>query len=329
MRIGIIGAGALGSTFAALLAAAGHDVEIAARGATLAAIREHGIRLSGGYGDVIARVDCAERLTRRPDLALVCTKAQDGAAAIEANGAHLDGTVVVVVQNGLDGVDIAANLLPDATSLGLLSMIAANHSEPGIVRVTATAESYLGRGDGPPEPVAVDTAAVLSAAVPVVAIEDFRGSQWTKLVVNMLNSITAIVGVPLGAVIADDGLLRVLTASMLECVRTGLARRVRFGSMNGLDDTLLRRFASAQLDEATAVPAGLVRRMSWEDNRGSTQQSILRGQPTEIDFLNGAVVREAVAVGLDAPVNRALVGLVHEVERGGFLPAERVRAILD
>ena len=61
-------------------------------------------------------------------------------------------------------------------------------------------------------------------------------------------------------------------------------------------------------------------------NLGSTQQSVRRGQPTEVDFLNGAVVREASAAGIDAPVNRALIDLVHEVERSGSLPASRVLA---
>ena len=135
MRIGIIGAGALGGTFAALLTRAGHDVEVTARGAGLAAIRADGIRLSGGYGDVEARVTVGETLTSRPDLVLVTTKAQDAAAAIEANAAVVDGAPVVVIQNGLEGVDTAARLLPRSSCMGLLSIIAANYTEPGVVRV--------------------------------------------------------------------------------------------------------------------------------------------------------------------------------------------------
>jgi 2-dehydropantoate 2-reductase len=62
-------------------------------------------------------------------------------------------------------------------------------------------------------------------------------------------------------------------------------------------------------------------------NLGSTQQSVRRGQPTEVDFLNGVVVREAARAGLSAPVNAALTALVHEVEASGaFLPASRVLA---
>ena len=146
MRIGVIGAGALGGTFAALLSRAGHDVEVTARGAGLEAIRAGGIRLSGGYGEAHVRPAVGERLGVRPDLVLVCTKAQDAAAALAANAAVIDGVPVVVVQNGLDGVATAERMLPRSSCMGMLSIIAANYTEPGAVRVTTTATSYLGRG---------------------------------------------------------------------------------------------------------------------------------------------------------------------------------------
>ncbi|MRX42719.1 ketopantoate reductase family protein [Agromyces kandeliae] len=330
MRIGIIGAGALGGTFAALLARAGHDVEVTARGAGLEAIRAGGIRLSGGYGDAHVHPAVADRLTVRPDLVLVCTKAQDAAAAIVANGAVIDGVPVVVVQNGLDGVATAERLLPRSACMGMLSIIAANYTEPGSVRVTTAAASYLGRGDGPPDAEVRRVASLISEAVPVVAVANFRGAQWTKLVVNMLNAVPAIVGRSVQDVVDDPSLRRVVAASMRECVRVGIARGIRFGSLQGLGDRRLRAFARLPLGLAQVLPWSMRVRMGSVPNLGSTQQSLRRGQPTEVDFLNGAVVREARAAGVDAPVNRALTALVHEVEASGApLPAERVAAALE
>ncbi|WP_353827490.1 ketopantoate reductase family protein [Agromyces sp. SYSU T0242] len=329
MRIGIIGAGALGGTFAALLARAGHDVEVTARGAGLEAIREGGIRLSGGYGEAHVHPAAGERLSVRPDLVLVCTKAQDAAAAITANGAIVDGAPVVVVQNGLDGVATAERLLPRSSCMGMLSIIAANYTEPGAVRVTTTAASYLGRGDGPADEEVRRVAARLGDAVPMVAVANFRGAQWTKLVVNMLNAVPAIVGRTVQEVVDDRALRRVVAASMRECVRVGVARGVRFGSLQGLGDRRLRAFARLPLSLGQALPWSMRVRMGGVPNLGSTQQSLRRGQPTEVDFLNGAVVREARAAGIDAPVNAALTALVHEVEASGTpLPAERVVAVL-
>ncbi|HET6673196.1 MAG TPA: 2-dehydropantoate 2-reductase [Agromyces sp.] len=327
MRIGIIGAGALGGTFAALLARAGHDVEVTARGAGLEAIRSHGIRLSGGYGDVHARIDAAEALTARPELVLVCTKAQDAAAAIEANAAMIDGVTVVVVQNGLEGVDTAARLLPASSCMGVLSIIAANYTEPGVVRVTTRAASYLGRGDGPVDAECTRVAALLSSAVPIIAIGGFRGAQWTKLIVNMLNAVPAIVGRSVQDVVDDRRLRLVVAASMREAVRIGIARGVRFGALQGLGNRRLRLFARLPLWVGQMLPWFMRVRMGNVPNLGSTQQSVRRGQPTEVDYLNGAVVREASAAGLTAPVNAALTTLVHEVESTGtHLPAERVLA---
>ncbi|MWB99756.1 ketopantoate reductase family protein [Agromyces seonyuensis] len=329
MRIAVIGAGALGGTFAALLARAGHDVEVTARGAGLDAIREHGIRLSGGYGDADVRVASGPVLTRRPDLALVCTKAQDAREAISMNAEHLGGIPVVVVQNGLDGIATAEELLPDAEVYGAASIIAANYTEPGVVRVTTTATSYLGRGDGPADEGAVRLAGILSQATPFTAIPNFRGAQWTKLVVNMLNAVPAIVGRSVQEVLADRGLRRVVAAAMRETVRVGVARGVRFGALQGLDDRGLRRFARLPLLLGQLLPWSMGVRMGSVPNLGSTQQSLRRGQRTEIDYLNGAVVRQAALAGVAAPVNAALTALVHEVEdAGASLPPARVLAVL-
>ena len=259
MRIGIIGAGALGGTFAALLARAGHDVEVTARGAGLEAIRAGGIRLTGGYGEAHANVAAAEALTVAPELVLVCTKAQDAEAAIAANAALVDGVPVVVVQNGLDGVDTASRLLPRSSCMGVLSIIAANYTEPGVVRVTTTAASYLGRGDGPADDECRRVAGILSEAVPVIAIGGFRGAQWTKLVVNMLNAVPAIVGRSVQEVVDDRRLRRVVTASMRETVRVGIARGIRFGSLQGLGNAaaaLLRTDAAGRRPAAALAHAG-------------------------------------------------------------------------
>ncbi|HEU0182641.1 MAG TPA: 2-dehydropantoate 2-reductase [Agromyces mariniharenae] len=327
MRIGIIGAGALGGTFAALLARAGHDVEVTARGSGLEAIRAGGIRVSGGYGEVHARVAAVEVLTERPELVLLCTKAQDAPLALGRHAELIDGVPVVVVQNGLDGVQTAERFLPQSTCVGVLSIIAANYTEPAVVRVTTPAASYLGRGDGPADDESRRIAAMLSEAVPVIAIDDFRGAQWTKLVVNMLNAVPAIVGRSVQDVLHDRRLRRVVAASMRETVRVGIARGIRFGSLQGLSNARLRLFARVPVAIGQVLPWMMGVRMGNVPNLGSTQQSVRRGQPTEVDHLNGAVVREAILAELDAPVNEALTVLVHEVERiGEFLPDERVLA---
>ncbi len=287
------------------------------------------IRLSGGFGEAHERVAANEVLSTRPDLVLVCTKAQDAEAAIAQNAGLIDGVPVVVVQNGLDGVQTAERLLPRSSCVGVLSIVAANYTEPGVVRVTTPATSYLGRGDGPADEESRRIAAILSEAVPVVAIDGFRGAQWTKLVVNMLNAVPAIVGRSVQEVVDDRRLRRVVTASMRETVRVGIARGIRFGSLQGLGDRRLRLFARLPLGLGQLLPWLMRVRMGNVPNLGSTQQSIRRGQPTEVDHLNGVVVREAAEVGMTAPVNAALTALVHEVEASGVpLEPDRLLAVV-
>jgi 2-dehydropantoate 2-reductase len=128
-------------------------------------------------------------------------------------------------------------------------------------------------------------------------------------------------------VVADDGLRNVMTASMRESVRVARATGVRFGSMQGVPGRVLELIGVLPLWAGAAFPRLLARRMGSVPNPGSTLQSIRRGQLTEIDFLNGAVVDAARAGGVPAPVNTAIVEMVHEVERTGeFLSVSDVLA---
>ncbi|MEO8907889.1 MAG: ketopantoate reductase C-terminal domain-containing protein, partial [Microbacteriaceae bacterium] len=101
----------------------------------------------------------------------------------------------------------------------------------------------------------------------------------------------------------------------------------RFGALQGLNNGMLRTFARLPLSLGQALPRLMARRMGPTPNLGSTLQSIRRSQPTEIDYLSGAVVTAARQHGRAAPVNAALVDLVHEVERTGqFASADQVSA---
>lgn len=325
MRIAVIGAGAVGGALAARLAGADpsaseHSVEITARGAHLAAIREGGIRLRGAWGSVDAAVTASETLTVIPDLAIITTKAQDAAAAIRANAGFLQGVPVLVVQNGLEGISTAQRELPGSEISGGLAMFAASYLSPGEVTITASGPTFVG-GDGAASMVR------LLPELELTQVDDFVGAQWSKLVVNQLNALPAITGLSVQEVVASRPLRRVLTASMRETVRVGLASGVHFASVSGLSHHVLRAFAAAPLAIGESLPRRMISPMGSVPNPGSTLQSIRRGQLSEIDYLNGAVVTAGLTAGVATPVNVALVELVHEVESSGrFFTADEVVA---
>jgi 2-dehydropantoate 2-reductase len=312
MRIGVIGAGAIGGAIAALLARAGHEVEVTARGQNLKVIQGGGIRLTGGWGTFTAEVSAAETLTRAPSLAIIATKAQDARAALLANATLLNGIPVVVVQNGLEGVASSAPLLPRSDVVGALAMYASSLVGPGHIAIGTTGTTYIGGGKDMAARYAVS---ILNDAMPTELTENFVGAQWTKLIVNQVNALPAITGMSVQDVVANPQLRRILTRSMRENVRVGLASHVRFAPLQGLTSARLQLFVRTPLPLAESLPKLMARRMGAVPNPGSTLQSIRRGALTEVDYLNGAVVAAAAKVGLEAPVNAAIVELVHEVEK--------------
>lgn len=318
MHVAVIGAGAIGGTIAALLHRAGHSVEVTARGEHLRAIQRSGIRLSGAWGDHTADVTAAATLTRTPDLAVLSTKAMDAAAAASENAATIDAAPLVVVQNGLGGLEAVSAELPRSPIIGALSLIAASLTAPGAITVTTAAGTWLGMAN-PDEPDAPAHAAagILAQAIPCEVVGNFAGARWTKLLVNQVNALPAITGLSVQAAIEHPGLRRLMAASMQETARVGLAHGIRFEEVQGITHADAVHLAESPDGEADFVALRLHDYLGDVPNPGSTLQSIRRGQATEIDYLNGAVVDAARRVGVATPVNRMLVELVHDVERSG------------
>jgi 2-dehydropantoate 2-reductase len=323
MRVAVLGAGAVGGTLAALLDRAGHSIEVTARGDHLHAIRESGLRIDGAWGEHVAAVWAGDALTAAPDLAILATKAHDADDALRPNAALLVGVPLVVIQNGLTGLQRAAEAAPGSEVLGGLALFAASLAAPG--RITVTAEAGLCLGGTPGSRGLQRAAAVLADALPIVLTDDFLGAQWTKLVINQVNALPAITGWSVQEVVADRRLRRILTHGMLETVRVARALGVRFAPLQHLDDRVLGRMIRLPLPFAELVPRRMAARMGDVPNPASTLQSIRRGVRTEIDFLAGAVVDAARGTGIDVPVNTAMLELVHEVEdTGRFLPPDEV-----
>ena len=327
MRVAVLGAGAVGGTLAALLDRAGHSLEVTARGAHLTAIQESGLRLSGAWGDHVAAVWAGETLAATPELAILATKAHDAEAALSPNASLLERVPLVVVQNGLTGLERAAAAAPRSPLVGGLALFAASLSSPGEITVTAASGLCLGGAAGS---AALETAAGLfDGVLPVTRTDDFAGAQWTKLVINQVNALPAITGLSVQQVVGDRALRRILTLGMVETVRVARANGVTFAPLQNLDDRALGRMIRLPLPFAELVPRKMAARMGDVPNPASTLQSIRRGVRTEIDHLAGAVVDAARGTEVEVPVNAAMVELVHEVERTGrFLtPAEVVQRI--
>lgn len=307
-HVGIIGAGSIGGHLAALLAANGNRISVTARGANLDAIRDSGLLVTGAFGYHSVAVDAAPTLPE-VDCVILTTKTLDTEAALAANPIARKRPVLVI-QNGLETHIRVARLLGHERVAAGIATTAANLTAPGEIRITAAGKLFIGGRE------AVQFTELLRPAVPQVRqIESIAGAQWTKLVINMINAVPALVGLSVQDTTAQRPLLRIVTASMRETIRIGYASGIEFQSLQGLSPTALRLVANAPLSMGAALPRRMAKSMGSVPNLGSTQQSILRGKPTEVDYLNGAAVAAAHSLGRGAPVNEAIVALVHEREQ--------------
>lgn len=303
MRIAIVGAGAMGSVYAGLLAAAGNEVLAVDRWAEhVEAIRSHGLRVEGASGDRTVRVEAAvEVVDPRPfDLVVIATKAMHVREASESARVLLGPeTLVLPIQNGLGSVELVAAAVGEKRVLvGVAEGFGASMVGPGHVHHHGMARVRLGERRGPVTPRVERVARLWRAAgFTVETYDDVDRLVWQKLVCNVsFSAVCALLDRTIGEVLDHPDARRVASACGTEAHAVALASGVDLG-----------------IDDPVAYVEAFGRRLAGA--RPSLALDLRAGRPTEIDVLNGAVADRAVAVGLEAPVNATLAALVRARER--------------
>lgn len=303
-RVLIIGPGAIGGTLAALLADAGHAVELRGRSAPLAGVRIEG----GGYGP--ARDVALTTLRERPDLVVLATKTQDLDDALRQHAAHVGDAPLLALQNGLAQDDIVAR--HTARWAGAVTALDAHLVHPGVVQVANPGTLVLGG------PGADEAEAILRTAVATQRTRDLRGARWTKLLVNLGNVVPAITGLPFQQTSRHPGLARAHVALIREGLAVARAEGVALQPIPWTSPGLMKLVSRVPMALARRVYAMRVKRVLGETPAyGSTWQSMARGGSLETEWLNGEVVRRGAKHGVATPVNDAACALVGKRERLG------------
>jgi 2-dehydropantoate 2-reductase len=289
MRYAIMGAGAVGCYYGGLLARAGHGVTLIGRPVHVDAIRACGLRLQTQAWDETLRVaaTCDAQGVAEAEAVLVCVKSADTEAAGAAMRAHLrPGACVLSLQNGVDNAARLAQALGQPVVPAVV-YVACGMAGPGHVQ-------HHGRGElviGPCDAAEAFVADCAQAGIAVEVSPDVAAALWAKLVINCVyNALSALTQLPYGALVRQAGMWDVMQALYQECVAVAQA-------------------------EGVSLPAGTwaaVERIpvSMATQLSSTARDLMQGKPTEIDHLNGYVVRRAAAHGLAVPANRLLLTLV-------------------
>ena len=297
MKIAVMGAGAVGCYYGALLARAGHDVTLIARPAHVQAIAQAGglwLHTDAGAECIALRASSQASAVRGAQWVLFCVKSTDTDSAGHAMAAHLDANAVVLsLQNGVDNAERLQAILGQAV-LPSVVYVASTMAAPGQVRHLGRGELVLGAG-----PASAAIASVLrSAGIAAEISDNVTGALWVKLVLNCVyNPLSAITRLPYGAIASCPGLdvAQVMADVVQECQAVAQARGVALPA-----DILASTLALAQ-----AMPQQF----------SSTAQDLARGKRSEIDHLNGFIVRQGAALGIATPVNRLLHTLVRLLEQ--------------
>ncbi len=299
IEVAVLGAGAVGCFYGGMLARAGHKVTLIGRRIHVEAIRARGLRFEGLKFDEQVAVGASTEASavRGCRLVLFCVKSTDTEPAAEQMAPQLDaGALVVNLQNGVDNTEriqarIAQPVIPAVV------YVATEMAGPGHLRHHGRGDLVIGElGGGLPSGALAQVKTWFEAAgVPVALSDNVAGELWAKLVVNCAyNALSAITQLPYGKMIEGPGVRDVMRDVVEETLALARASGVVMAA-----DMLDRTYAIA-----TAMPTQF----------SSTAQDLARGKPTEIEHLNGFVVRRGAALGVPTPANRALYALVRLLE---------------
>lgn len=327
MKLAVIGAGAVGSVLGGLLSRAGHDVVLVGRAPHVAAIGTKGLVVDGCLGTFVAPVRAAETLDRRPDLALLTVKTQDVLAAVQQQQAFLTGVPLVTLQNGVRSDELVATLLPREQIISGVVQLHASYLTPGQVTLVYQGSLMLGRAFGPRDRQVEEVAQLLNQVIPTRVTDNIRGAHWLKLLINLNNALPALTNLDMHQVYADSYLLRLAVTLMREGLQAADRAKIRLESLSDVSVGLFRLMNWLPMNLATRLTAAKLRQMQtpWPI-LGSTLQSLRRGKQTEIEYLNGEIVRVGSQFGLHTPFNAKVVELTHMVEQTDhFFSPEELR----
>lgn len=294
MRIAVIGAGGVGGYFGAKLASGGHEVAFVARGAHLAAMREHGLRVESAGGDIVLRdVIATDDPASLPpvDVVMFCVKLWDvGQVAAQVAPLVARGGVVIPFQNGVDSADVLMRALGASRVLGGVAYIAASMRSPGVIEhVGSMARLRVGAFDR----ALADRAhafvdACRAARVDAEVAPDIRRALWEKFVLlAALSGVTCLARQPVGNVRADPDLLATFAAAMRETVAVASAQGISLAS----------DFVTGQLRVFDGLPPEM---------RSSMLNDLVAGRRLEAQWLCGRVAELAAQNGIAAPVNATI-----------------------
>jgi len=290
MRIAVVGTGGVGGYFGGRLAAAGADVSFVARGAHLAAMRGNGLRIHSPKGDVhLARVTASDdpREIGPVDVVMFTVKLYDADGAVRLLPPLIGpSTVVIPLQNGVEGVDIVLRAVGREHTAGGTCYVSAVIVEPGVIKHTAMDHLLFGELDGSRSPRLEQLLdACRRTNFQTTLSDDITVDIWTKFTrLSVLSGMTTVTRAPLGVIVNDPDLLAMLKAAVAEALTVARAKGVNVRA--DMVDDVARAYQ--------ALPP---------QTKSSMLEDLERGRRLELPWLSGAVARLGAEAGVKTPIH--------------------------
>jgi len=294
LQVAVMGAGAVGCYFGGMLARAGHDVTLIARPQHVEAITRDGLHMDTKTFNEHVRVKANSHpaAVEGAQLVLFCVKSGDTESAGNQIRPYVGNeTVVLCLQNGCDNDQRLRGVLAQREVAAAVVFLGSEMRAPGVVK-------HHGSGELVIDPIRnIPRLAHLfeAAAIPTRVSDNVRGELWRKLIINCAyNAISALARKPYGQIVPSLGVRDVMRDIVDECLAVATAEGI---DVPGDVDAAVRRIVET-------IP----------EQYSSTAQDILRGKPTEIDYLNGHIMRRGKALGIRTPANQVLWAMVKLIE---------------
>jgi 2-dehydropantoate 2-reductase len=300
-----MGAGALGTAFGGMLAAAGNDITLIGRERHMKPIRDRGLRISGIWGShVVKTLNATSELTAtdEPDVVLLTTKSFDTEAAIRELQPHIHAdSVVISLQNGIGNEETIARYVGEDHTIGGTVITGFEIPEPGEVNVTVTADTTkIGALDNKITPRLREIVAIFNdAGIPTDAVDNIQAHIWAKALYSAaLNPLSAIFRVEYGR-LANPHSFAIIGDIIYEAFEVAEAEGIKLFWTRAED---YQDFLLAKQIPQTA------------NHHSSMLNDIEKGRQTEIDFLNGVFVALGKKHGIPTPVNETIVRVIKFLE---------------
>jgi 2-dehydropantoate 2-reductase len=304
-HIAVVGAGAVGSFYGAMLARAGHRVTLIGRHSHVQAISRNGLKLDLATSSKteIIQIEASTELSSLhiADLVLFCVKSTDSASVALQIAPYLSPNALMMsLQNGVENSNLIAQQVANVV-IPCVVYVATEIPAPGCVKHHGRGDLVIGtmqssRLSDPQKTLQAIVELFASAQVSVQISTNVMAELWSKLMINCaFNAISGLAQIQYGKLAALEPVRSTQTALVKEVIAVAKADGIH------LSETL-----ALQAVEQISVTMG--------SQKSSTAQDMARSKPSEIDHLNGFIVRRGMALGVATPVNQALFALVKLVE---------------